>query len=108
MYMTANEFRKMALAFAGAQESSHMNHPDFRVGGKIFATLGYPQDDVGMVKLKPEQQKSLIQAEPEAFFPAKGAWGLRGATHVRLAHARKRTLRKALATAWANVKAKSG
>ena len=104
--MTADEFRKMALGFAGAQESAHMSHPDFRVGGKIFATLGYPGDDLGMVKLTPEQQKSFMQTEPEMFFPAKGAWGLRGATHVRLTRAKKGILHKALAAAWANVKPK--
>jgi hypothetical protein len=79
-----------------------MNHPDFRVGGKIFATLGYPATDLGMVKLTPDQQKDFTEAEPDVFFQATGAWGLRGATHVRLARAKKSTLRKALTVAWEN------
>jgi hypothetical protein len=93
MAITPDEFRKMALGFRGAIESAHMDHPDFRAGGRIFATLAYPGDDCGMVKLTPEQQKIFIQAEPEVFFPAKGAWGRGGATHVSLANAKKATLR---------------
>ena len=61
-----------------------MGHPDFRVGGKIFATLGVPDDGHGMVALLPEQQELATAAEPEAFRPASGAWGLGGATLVRL------------------------
>jgi hypothetical protein len=83
-----------------------MDHPDFRVGGKIFATLGYPEDGLGMVKLTPAQQKTFMQAEPDVFFPATGAWGLRGATHVRLPRAKKSILRKALTAAWENRNAK--
>ena len=63
--MAVDEFFKMALSFAGAVESAHMNHPDFRVGEKIFATLGYPADDLGMVTLTPEQQQSFAQAESQ-------------------------------------------
>jgi len=54
--MTANKFRSLALEISGALESSHMDHPDFRIGGKIFASLGYPDDEHGMVKLTPEQR----------------------------------------------------
>ena len=79
-----------------------MGHPDFRVGGKIFATLGYPEDGWGMVKLPPLDQVLFVQAEPEVFVPAKGAWGQRGATTVRLRAVKKATLRKALIAAWRN------
>ncbi len=100
--MTAAEFRKLALAPPEAEESAHMNHPDFRVGGKIFATLGYPDKTCGLVKLSPEEQHYFSKAEPEVFIPVKGAWGRRGATSVHLKAARKQTLSKAIQAAWRN------
>jgi hypothetical protein len=100
--MTADEFRNLALSLPEAIESSHMDHPDFRVRGKIFATLG-PDESWGMVKLTPEQQRQFILAEPEVFQPIRGGWGRRGATHVDLASANPRTVRAALANAWRNV-----
>jgi len=82
--MTADEFRELALGFAGATESAHMNHPDFRAHGRIFATLSYPDASWGMVKLALDDQKHFIELHPQAFVPAKGAWGLQGSTMVRL------------------------
>lgn len=79
-----------------------MDHPDFRVGGKIFATLGYFDKGWGMVKLMPDQQEEFVKAQPKVFVPAKGYWGRRGATCVRLKGAKKTTLRKALVAAWLN------
>ena len=79
-----------------------MDHPDFRVGGRIFASLGYPQDGYGMVKLTSEQQHIFMRAQPAAFAPAKGAWGLAGATTVRLRSVRKGLAREALMAAWSN------
>jgi hypothetical protein len=99
--VTANEFRKLALSFPEAIEASHMNHPDFRVGGKIFATLG-PGEKWGMVKLTRDQQASFLQAAPSAFEPASGAWGRRGATIVLLREAKKSLVKEALAVAWRN------
>lgn len=101
--MTANEFRSMALGFPGASESTHMGHPDFRIHGKVFATLGYPDKSCGMVKLTPEQQRSFIQDAPNVFGPCNGAWGRRGNTNVNLAAATNDTLRAALEAAWRNV-----
>jgi predicted DNA-binding protein (MmcQ/YjbR family) len=101
--MTADEFRSMALGFPGAFESAHMNHPDFRVEGKIFATLGYPDETSGMVKLTPEQQRSFIGTAPNVFSPCSGAWGQGGATSVHLALLKKNTLRAALEAAYRNV-----
>ena len=92
----------MALRLPEVTEEAHMGHPDFRVRGKIFATLGYPEDGWGMVKLCPLDQVLFVQAEPEVFVPAKGAWGRRGATTVRLRAVKKATLRKALIAAWRN------
>ena len=103
--MTPAGFRKIALALDGASEGAHGGHADFRAGGKVFATLGYPGKDWGMVKLTPEQQQMLVDAEPAMFVPVKGTWGLRGATSVRLDAADARTLRSALTMALANVKA---
>ena len=98
--MTPNDFRKMALSFPEAAERAHMHHPDFRVGGKIFATLGYPDKAWGMVKLTPVEQEMLVAAEPEVFVPAKGAWGRQGSTTVLLKSAKTTTVRKALSAAW--------
>lgn len=77
-----------------------MGHPDFRVAGKIFATLGYPDKSWGMVKLTPIEQRMFMGAEPNAFQPCAGAWGRRGTTSVKLSAVRKATLRRALAAAW--------
>lgn len=100
--MTAADFRRLALGFPEATEGAHMDHPDFRVRGKIFATLGYPDAGVGMVKLFPDQQKDFVGAEPEAFAPVNGLWGRRGATYVRLKAAKKASVKRALAAAWRN------
>jgi|SRR5690348_1728031 len=98
--MTSQDFRRMALSLPETSEESHMEHPDFRVGGKIFATLGYPRKGWAMLKLTPEQQDTFMNAEPEVFVPVKGGWGRRGATNVILREATKTTLRSALLAAW--------
>jgi len=103
MGVTAQGFRRLALALPEALESAHMGHPDFRVGGRIFATLGYPDASFAMVKLTSEQQELFLRVSPEVFAPAKGAWGRRGSTTVRLARVSAVTLRDALAAAWRNV-----
>jgi hypothetical protein len=100
--MTPNEFRKMALSLPEAKESSHIQHPDFRVAGKVFATLGYPNRSWGMVKLTPKQQAAFVQAAPGVFIPANGAWGRQGATTIYLRSVTKQTLRNALESAWLN------
>jgi hypothetical protein len=99
--VTAKDFRSIALSFPETVEAAHMGHPDFRVHGKIFATL-YPGETEGMVKLTPEQQAAFVQAEPNVFTPVKGAWGRRGCTTVNLRAANKSALRKALVVAWCN------
>jgi len=100
--MTAEDFRRMALRFPEARETAHMGHPDFRVGGKIFATLGYPDERWAMVRLTGEQQRALIGAEPKVFELVKGAWGRQGATNVRLKPAKRDTVHLALEAAWRN------
>lgn len=105
--MTKTEFRKIALSFPETSERAHQNHPDFRVGGKIFATMGYPDAAWAMVKLTPEQQEEFVRAEPAVFVPVKGGWGRQGATNVRLKAAKKTSLRSALAAAWCNRAPKS-
>ena len=105
--MTTADFRRMALALPEAVESAHMNHPDFRVRGKIFATLGYPGTGWGMVKLGAAQQKRLVAAQPDVWVPAAGAWGRAGATLVHLKAADKATVRKALAAAWSSTAPRS-
>lgn len=104
--MTADEFRKMALEIPTAVERSHMNHPDFRVAGKIFASLGVPDENWGMVKLTPEQQRRFIEKAPEVFKPSSGAWGRQGCTNIYLAAARATIVRDALDAAAENVASK--
>lgn len=101
--MKAEKFRSLALEIPGAVESSHMDHPDFRIGGKIFATLGYPDAGHGMVKLAPETQRTFIERAPEVFSPCAGAWGRGGATAVCLAAARVAIVREALEAASSGV-----
>ncbi len=100
--MTASDFRKLALALPEAEERQHMDHPDFRVAGKIFATLGYPDKTCGMIKLSPEDQHNFSKDYPEAFIPVKGTWGKRGATSVVLKVAKLEALTKAVRAAWRN------
>ncbi len=99
--MTAEEFRNLALSLPETREAAHMGHPDFRVRGKIFATL-WPDDEWGMVKLTPEQQAAFVRAEPKVFQSVNGAWGARGCTKVRLLPATEGTVRRALVAAWRN------
>lgn len=94
--MTPQDFRKIALSLPEAVESEHMAHPDFRVGGKIFASLGYPDQEHGMVVLPSEEQAKLLRSHPKIFSPAKGAWGKQGSTCVRLEAVGKATLENAL------------
>lgn len=82
--MTPRQFATAALSLPDVVEAEHMGHPDFRVNGKIFASLGAPSDEWGMVKLSPDQQQSFIAAAPETFQPCTGAWGRQGYTNVRL------------------------
>ncbi len=99
--MTADEFRNLALSFPETIESAHMGHPDFRVGGKIFATLT-EDEDRGMAKLNAEQQGWFLMNAPESFEPAAGAWGERGATMITLESADETLVRRALNAAWRN------
>jgi hypothetical protein len=99
--MTADEFRALALSLPEAVEDSHMGHPDFRVRGKIFATLR-PEDDWGMVKLTPDLQAVFVRTEATVFRPVNGTWGKRGCTWVVLAAATEPSVRQALIEAWRN------
>ena len=105
--MSIARFRKVALSLPDVLEGSHQGHADFRVKKRIFASLGYPDQEWGMVKLTPEQQSVLVEAEPNIFQPVPGAWGKGGATNVRLAKADVTTLRSALTMAWRNIAEKS-
>ena len=98
--MTAAEFRRLALSLPGATEGSHMGHPDFRVGGKIFATLGYPDARSGTIMLSPLDQDLMLRSYPDAFAPAAGAWGRSGSTSVTLRAAPRRAVALALESAW--------
>lgn len=100
--MTANEFRRIALNLPAAIEAAHMGHPDFRVAGKIFATLGYPSREFAMVQLTPDQQELFVRTEPKTFQPVPGGWGKKGSTHVLLKAAKKTAVREALRMAHGN------
>jgi hypothetical protein len=101
--MSVTRFRKAALALSDAIESAHHGKADFRVGKRIFATLGHPDENWGTLKLTVEQQAMLVDAEPEIFRAVPGGWGRQGYTNIWLAKADAATLKSALAMAWANV-----
>ena len=99
--MTPDDFRRLALALPRAEPNAHMGHPDFRVGGKIFASLDGGGTQGGL-KLSPEQQEMLMDAVPGQFSPAAGAWGRRGWTMMRLDGIDEPTVTSALTMAWRN------
>ena len=105
--MNSDDFRRIALSLEGAVESSHMGSPDFRVGGRIFATLASQSQGNGNLMLTPEQQAAFVEELPELFAPVAGGWGRRGATHIRLAASNEDVLTGALRTAWQNRLAKN-
>jgi hypothetical protein len=98
--MGVADFRRIALSLEGAEEGSHMGNPDFRVGGRIFATLASARQGFGNVKLSLEQQEAFVSEAPEVFRPVAGGWGRTGMTHVRLAATSEAVLEGALRTAW--------
>jgi len=98
--MDAADFRRIALSLPGVDERSHMGSPDFRVGGRIFATLASQHQGYGNLMLTPEQQAIFVEELPEIFVPIPGGWGRMGATHIRLAAANEDVLAGALRTAW--------
>jgi hypothetical protein len=104
--MTAAGFRRIALGLKDTVEHAHHNHPDFRVGGRIFATLWYPDTKWGMVVLTPEQQRTFVRENPGAFAPVKGKWGEAGCTSVLLAAVDEDALGEALTLARQNAAAK--
>jgi hypothetical protein len=104
--ITAEDFRRIACSLPGAEEKGHMGHPDFRAGGKIFATLGYPDAGWGMVKLTPEGQRVYVALDANVFVPVKGGWGLRGCKNVRLRAASEALVQEALESAWQAAQAK--
>jgi hypothetical protein len=103
--MTPSAFRCIALSLPDAVEGAHMGHADFRLNGKVFATLGWPDKAWAMVKLPPELQDALVRGAPDAFKPASGAWGRQGSTMVHLAAADEATLKDAIRSAWQHVAA---
>ena len=100
--LTADDFRDLALRLNGASEGAHMGHPDFRAGGRIFASL-HANEETGTVKLTPDEQRELMRAYPRMFTPAAGAWGLQGWTVVRLHAAEEAAVRAAVLMAWQGV-----
>ena len=98
--MTVNDFRRIALSLEGAEESSHMGAADFRVGGRIFATLASEKQGYGNLMLTPEMQAELVAEQPDVFLPVHGGWGKGGATHIRLSVAHEDVLAGALRMAW--------
>ena len=100
--MTGDDFRDLALGMQGAVERAHMNHPDFRANGRIFATLN-TDESAGVVMLSPEEQRELLREQPGTFSPVNGAWGRQGATSVALADAEVAAARGAMLLAWQGV-----
>ena len=98
--MTPSDFRRIALSLEGVEESSHMGSPDFRVGGRIFATLAAQAQGYGNLMLTPEQQAMFVAEQPGVFIPVHGGWGRNGATHLKLSAANEDLVYGALQTAW--------
>jgi hypothetical protein len=98
--MNVADFRRIALSLPGAEERSHMGNPDFRVDGRIFATLASAKQGYGNLMLSVEQQTAFVEEMPEVFLPIPGGWGRMGSTHIRLAEATEDVLYGALHTAW--------
>jgi hypothetical protein len=98
--MTPADFRRIALSLEGSEEGSHFGSPDFRVGGRIFATLAAEAQGYGNLILTPEQQASFVAEAPDVFIPVPGGWGRNGATHLKLAAANEDLAYGALMTAW--------
>ena len=98
--MKPNDFRRIALSLEGAEEGSHMGAADFRVGGKIFATLASVKQGYGNLKLTPEMQAEFVAELPNVFLPIAGGWGRMGMTHIRLSEASEDVLTGALRAAW--------
>lgn len=98
--MTPADFRRICLSMEGAEEGSHMGAADFRVGGRIFATLASQAQGYGNLMLSPELQAGFVEEAPELFLPVKGGWGRMGATHIRLAVSNEEALRGAIHSAW--------
>lgn len=98
--MTAKDFRRIALSLEGAEEGSHFGAVDFRVGGRIFATLAAVKQGYGNLMLTPQQQAEFVAEQPELFLPISGGWGKSGATHIRLSEANEDVLSGALRAAW--------
>ncbi len=98
--MNAQDFRRIALALEGVEEGSHMGAADFRVGGRIFATLASQDQGYGNLMLTPEVQAQFVAEAPDIFLPIPGGWGRMGSTHVRLSKANEDLLAGALQTAW--------
>ncbi|MGA2561655.1 MAG: MmcQ/YjbR family DNA-binding protein [Terracidiphilus sp.] len=98
--MTADDFRRIALSFEGAEEGAHFGAMDFRAGGRIFATLASVSLGYGNLMIGPEQQAAFVAERPDLFLPVQGGWGRMGITHIRLAVADEDTMRGALHTAW--------
>ena len=98
--MKSADFRRVALSFEGAEEGSHMGAADFRVGGRIFATLASQKEGYGNLMLSPQLQAEFVEELPEAFLPIPGGWGRMGSTHIRLAKASEDVLTGALRAAW--------
>jgi hypothetical protein len=103
--VTADGFRRIALALEDVVESAHMGHPDFRLRGRIFATL-HTDDKFGMVKLTPEQQQTFVTSHPDVYTPESGAWGRQGCTRVRLNVANAESVGEALTLAWQDAAAR--
>ena len=78
--MKASDFRRIALSLEGVEEGSHMGAADFRVGGRIFATLASEKQGYGNLMLTPPMQEEFVRELPEVFLPVPGGWGKGGST----------------------------
>ncbi|MEQ1827719.1 MAG: MmcQ/YjbR family DNA-binding protein [Pirellula sp.] len=101
--MNANDFCKLALSLPDAVQGSHQGHVDFRVNGRIFATVGVPDKEWGMVKLTPDQQSHFMETAPDTFVPCAGTWGKQGCTYLNLLLVKKAVVKSVLEIAHENI-----
>ena len=103
--MTPAAFRKTALSFPETAEASHMGHPDFRVRGKIFATVP-PDEEHLHIFVDAMETAAAVAHDPQAF--EELWWGKKlSGVRVNLAAAEGVRVQELLEESWRSKAPKS-
>jgi hypothetical protein len=105
--MTPAAWLKLALSLPETAQGQHFDHRDIRVAGKIFTSPADRPGGAAYLKLTPEQQQMMCEAEPEMFAPVPGGWGAKGATWFYVGKADAATAKSAAWMAWRNAASKT-